>query len=249
MASPDSPLAPRQARSRATAEALVAATIKILESGGLDAALIPDIAEAARVAPASVYRRFADKDALLRAAFLQVLRRSHEANRERAWGQVLGASLREAAAGVVELCFQQYRTMPGTVAALERFLETDADPDFVREARALLRANIELIVDALLVYCRELAHVPSKKVVRFAAFHCGSSAQLYMRVKLRDPQALWHGEPRMSEAEFARFLAHSLVTFLEHPPKHPAKHPPYPRGRVLPTTGTRAVRKKARESP
>ena len=73
--------APRQKRSQATLERLLSATIRLLDEHGLEGTVIPRIAELAGVAPASVYRRFANKDALMRAALLHVLESSREANR------------------------------------------------------------------------------------------------------------------------------------------------------------------------
>src|ERR1700733_5106492 len=73
---------PKQARSRATAERLLAAAIRVVDEVGLEGATVPRIAAAADVAPASVYRRYADKDALLRAAFLHALENSNQNNRQ-----------------------------------------------------------------------------------------------------------------------------------------------------------------------
>src|SRR5437870_3071066 len=60
---------PKQARSRHTLHRLLAAAEALLEHGGLDAATVPAIAEAAGVSVGVVYRRFPDKDALLRAVY------------------------------------------------------------------------------------------------------------------------------------------------------------------------------------
>src|ERR1700758_2683310 len=74
------PPAPRQARSRATADRLLEATFALLSESGLEGAVIPRIAERAGVSAANIYRRFADKDALVRATILQALRASQAAN-------------------------------------------------------------------------------------------------------------------------------------------------------------------------
>src|SRR3546814_9648839 len=63
---PDRP--PQQERSRRTHARLLEATLKTLAEHGLDGATIPRIARVADVSPATVYRRFVDKQALLRAA-------------------------------------------------------------------------------------------------------------------------------------------------------------------------------------
>jgi len=207
----DSRLAPRQARSRATADRLLRATIQILDEKGLDAALIPAIAAAAKVAPASVYRRFADKEDLLRTAFLWLLHNGVHGNRERAREQMLRATLPGTARRLVQLWFEQYRQHPGLFRALMRFLETDTNTRFVDEARSILRGNIELVVDLLLTHRKEFARGITRKDVRFAVFHVGSSVYTYML----DPQSLWHTEPSFSEAELARLLTRDLLAFLQ----------------------------------
>src|SRR5690349_13945524 len=63
-----------QTRSRRTLEQLLAATIAVLDQHGLEGTTIPRIAAKARVTPGAVYRRFPDKHALLREAWLRVLR-------------------------------------------------------------------------------------------------------------------------------------------------------------------------------
>ena len=60
---------PQQARSRLTVHRLVSATEALLAQGGLDAATVPAIASLAGVSVGVVYRRFPDKDNLLRAVY------------------------------------------------------------------------------------------------------------------------------------------------------------------------------------
>ena len=59
----------KQARSRLTVHRLLSAAEALLEHGGLEAATVPAIAETAGVSVGVVYRRFPDKDALLRAVY------------------------------------------------------------------------------------------------------------------------------------------------------------------------------------
>jgi len=206
----ESPFAPRQARSRATAERLLAATVQILDGQGLDAALVPVIAAAAKVAPASVYRRFADKDDLLRSAFMWLLRKGVHGNSERARHLMLRDTLPKTARRIVQLWFEQYREHPGLFRAFMRFLETDSDTRFVEEARSILRGNIEIIVDVMLTHRQEFAVGISRKDVRFAVFNCGCSVYTYMV----DPHSLWHTEPAIKESELSKLLTRNLVAFL-----------------------------------
>src|SRR5437764_15005600 len=75
------PLKPaQQARSRRTEARLLQAAEDLLNERGLEKAAIPKIAKRARVSPASIYRRFGDKDGLLREVFERFFQRSIAAN-------------------------------------------------------------------------------------------------------------------------------------------------------------------------
>src|SRR3954468_5996767 len=69
-----------QERSRETASRLLEAAESVLEKRGLKGASVPEIARRAGVSPASIYRRFVDKDGLLREVFERFFERSIETN-------------------------------------------------------------------------------------------------------------------------------------------------------------------------
>ncbi|MGZ6038769.1 MAG: TetR/AcrR family transcriptional regulator [Phenylobacterium sp.] len=62
----------RQPRSLATERKLTAAVIALLDRGGLEACTAPALAREASVAVGTIYARYQDKDALIRAALLQM---------------------------------------------------------------------------------------------------------------------------------------------------------------------------------
>jgi AcrR family transcriptional regulator len=62
-----------QARSRDSLTRLLKAAVEILNEHGIEGATIPRIAARANVSPGTVYRRFRDKDALLREVCLRML--------------------------------------------------------------------------------------------------------------------------------------------------------------------------------
>jgi len=70
---PKKTLAPKQARSRETYDRLMRATQELLNEKGIESATVPRVAARAGVSPASVYRRFPNKDALMRAVIVQML--------------------------------------------------------------------------------------------------------------------------------------------------------------------------------
>jgi len=118
-----SPPAPRQARSRATADSLLKATFELLSESGLEGAVIPRIAERAGVSAANIYRRFADKDALVRATMLQALRASNAANEAVLARLLVRATLAASARRLMALLIEQYRSQPRLMRALLRFID------------------------------------------------------------------------------------------------------------------------------
>src|SRR6185369_480768 len=74
---------PRQARSRETLARLLDAAQAVLAEGGLEAATVPAIAKRAGLSVGAVYRRFPDKDALLRAVYVRLFGRAREQNAAR----------------------------------------------------------------------------------------------------------------------------------------------------------------------
>jgi AcrR family transcriptional regulator len=62
---------PKQQRSRETLRALLTATVRLLDKDGLENCTLPRIADEAGVSAASVYRRFSDKDALVKGCVFE----------------------------------------------------------------------------------------------------------------------------------------------------------------------------------
>lgn len=62
----------RQPRSLETERKLMTAVIELLDSGGLQACTAPALAQQAGVAVGTIYARYPDKDALIRAALLEM---------------------------------------------------------------------------------------------------------------------------------------------------------------------------------
>ena len=205
--------APQQARSRATLERLLVATIQTLDAGGLDAAVVPAIALRAGVAPASIYRRFRDKDALLRAAFLHVLELSHQGNRERLPRLLLRPTLDASARRLVALVLAQYRQHPQLLRALTRFIEADAGGAFAREAQARMAHNVDLMIEVLMPFRAEIAHRSPRRALRFALLTLFGAAEAYAL----EAASLWHTAPRISAKEFATELARAFIAYLRTP--------------------------------
>ena len=204
-------LEPRQDRSRSTVERLLNATIGILDESGLEGALIPHIAKAADMAPANVYRRFIDKNALLRAAFLHALRQSNAGNHSQLAPLLLGDSLAASATRLASLLLSQYRQHPRFLRALSRFIDTDTDQTFVQEARTIIGANVTLLVDVLLAHRAEIGHALPEAALRFAVLNMTCSIEVYAL----DQHAIWHVEPAVSAEALVDNLVLGFVAYLK----------------------------------
>jgi AcrR family transcriptional regulator len=212
---PDSPPhPPRQQRSRDTADRLLKATIRMLADAGLEGAVIPRIAALANVAPASIYRRYTDKDALLRAAFLHVLEQSNEANREQLAALILRDTLAATARRLITVQSEEYQRNPKLLLALTRFIDMDTDQAFIAEARRLVAANLALGVGVLMIHSAEIAHAAPEAALRFAVLNAATTIESYAQ----DPHEMWHMAPAISAAQLTDHLVHGFVSFLTTAP-------------------------------
>jgi len=201
---------PKQQRSRETLERLLAATIKVLDDEGLEGAVVPRIAAVAEVAPASIYRRFADKDALLREAFLHMLRKSNTANRERLGQAMLRDSLEASAAQLMDALMAQHRRHPRLMRALLRFVESDRESDFATEVRLHTAENINLIVDVFHAFRTEVRHRFPRRALQFAVLSAASAIELYVL----EPASLWETVLPLSDKQFKAEQVRAFVGYL-----------------------------------
>lgn len=152
-------VAPKQARSRRTLDRLLDATERVLADVGLDGATVPAIAARAGLSVGVVYRRFRDKDALLRATYERFFARALEGNRaalapERWIGAGAGAVLAAIVAGIVR-GHVQHRAL---LRALLAYAESHPDPAFRRRVTALNAAAAAQVTALLDARAAELSH-------------------------------------------------------------------------------------------
>ena len=133
----DSPLPAVQERSRATTEHLLTAAEDLLRTGGAEAATLRGIAEHAGVSLAIVYRRFPDKDAVLRAVYTNFFDRLASTNARVVTSERLrGQTLEQLAGTLVSGIADGYRRNRALLRALVLYARTHSDRDFrVRAAR------------------------------------------------------------------------------------------------------------------
>ncbi len=193
-----------------TLEKLLVAAIKVLHQEGLDGATIPAIAAAAGVAPASVYRRFADKDALMREAFLQFLRLTNAGNRQHLPRVLLRRTLAASAERLLRLLFQDYRRHPHLLRALVRFMDADDNVSFRREAHALVAENVRSIADVLMAHREEIRRTSPRRALQFAVLHAASAVEAIAL----EQNTLWSVVLQLQDEQLARELARAFVAYL-----------------------------------
>ncbi|MGZ4777814.1 MAG: TetR/AcrR family transcriptional regulator [Thermoanaerobaculia bacterium] len=151
---------PKQARSRETLGRLLDAAESLLTEGGLEAATVPAIADRAGLSVGVVYRRFPDKDALLRAVYLRFFGRLAELNRQNlAIVASREYSLTEMTRKMVEGMVKGYRLKRGILRALVLYARTHQDAEF-RRASQELNQNTTAAIAALLMTRRSEIHHP-----------------------------------------------------------------------------------------
>ncbi|MBB6186131.1 TetR/AcrR family transcriptional regulator [Rhodanobacter sp. MP7CTX1] len=208
----NSEISPKQARSRATAERLLAAAIRVVDEAGLEGATVPRIAAAADVAPASVYRRYADKDALLRAAFLHALESSNQNNRQVMKKLLLRKNLESTVTQVIRSLFEQHRRHPLLMRALVRYLDASGDRAFVIEARRIMAANLSEVAALLMHHRDEIKRLNPERALRFAVLNAACSVEAHAL----NENSMWQALPDVTDESLASDLTASFVAYLRN---------------------------------
>lgn len=167
-----------QTRSRETLVRLLKATIEVLDKDGIEGATIPVIAARAGVSPGTVYRRFPDKDALMREVCIRVFEGNYKQTRELfAADHWKDKSLVEVARSVVELTLKGHRTHRGLLRAVLFFIWQHPDAAFVRRCDEMEWKTFQDIADLLLTRRHEIRHPHPESAVRFAILMLAIAAQ------------------------------------------------------------------------
>lgn len=158
----------KQARSRRTLERLLDATEAVLAREGLDGATVPALARRAGLSVGVVYRRFPDKDALLRAVYERfldrALERSQEALAPERWA---GMDLQTVVRTLLGAMVRRYQEHRGLLRALTLYAHTHPDPRFRKRAQAVNVETLKPLSALLLARGDEIRHPDPATAVRF----------------------------------------------------------------------------------
>ncbi len=183
---------PKQERSLQTLNRLLDAAEKALEEHGLDAATVPAIAKRAGVSVGVVYRRFPNKDALIRAVYERFLWRVREQN-----SMMLSAlarvrfTLPDLLRGMVRGAVESHRRKRNLIAALHQFVRTSEDPTIRREAAEINRASTAAVAALLLTHRDEIHHPDPEAAIEFAVLTLAA----VVRATIIDKESTYGLEP------------------------------------------------------
>ena len=204
-------LPPRQARSRETLQRLLDATEAALEQQGLDGATLPRIARAAGIAPATVYRRFRDKDALIAAVFRRFTEiGAAEAERPVDPDAVQQIGLEAIVRNWTRALIGIYRGRPGLLRATMEYTRRHPEVPFIRRQIETEVQNFDKMASVLLVFRDRIRHPDPDFAVRFAMLLVGAV--------LRDRLLFDHGKhiERLAPASDERLADELARTFLAY---------------------------------
>jgi AcrR family transcriptional regulator len=160
---------PKQERSLQTLNRLLDAAEKVLEEDGLDAATVPVIAKRAGVSVGVVYRRFPNKDALIRAVYERFLWRINEQN-----SMMLSTlnrvqcALPDLLRGMIRGSVEGHRRKRSLLRALHHFARTHSDPTMKREAGKMNRASTAALTALMLTHQDKIKHPDPEAAIQFA---------------------------------------------------------------------------------
>jgi len=212
-------LAPKQNRSRESLRRLLLSAAEVLQEKGLDAATIPMIARRAGLSPGSVYRRFRDKDALLRTLLLETLTSSEARTAKILSPELMNRSLDEVVMYLVRTTLESYRKHAGLMRALTQFARSHPSTSFRKQVDEIEVRNFRRIVDFLLMKRTAIRHPKPKTAIALALMSFALSVREI--VILDAVSDAWSPVLPRSDAELIEELTRAFLSYLRFEPDTP----------------------------
>jgi AcrR family transcriptional regulator len=160
---------PVQDRSRKTLQRMLDSAEFILARHGLQGATLPRIAAHARLSPASVYRRFRDKDALMAAVFERLTKRSSAESAAAVDPEaVRHLGLEQFFSNIITGMIRNFRAEAGLSRAALQYSEQHWNADFVRNARNSETRSFQQMVRTFMIWRDQIKHPQPALAIRFA---------------------------------------------------------------------------------
>ncbi len=204
---------PQQERSRRTEDALLNACLRVLERDGLEACTVPQVAAEAGLAPATIYRRFPHKQAMLHAAFTRALR-SLTPSREELKKTLLRPTLAETAERIVASLQHDFRAHGKRLHALQQLLAIDPKADFAQRANKQLAAHLKALADVLLKHRDRIRHEDPERAALFAVLLAASAIQAVVL----EPASLWSTTLPLADKALTAEHTRAMVAYLRRKP-------------------------------
>jgi len=217
---PKKSLAPKQARSRASLGRLMTAAREILNEKGIEGATVPRVAARAGLSTGSVYRRFPNKDALMRAVILEALESLDAAAASDLTLELAERlSLQAFAEAMVRHRLASQRQNVRMLRAMLQFTLAHSNVAFKKKVAELNARSLQRVADFLLLKRSEINHPEPTKALPFALTLMGAMLQ---QIIVLGPQA-GVPDPRLprTDDELVEELARAFLSYLgvEHGPK------------------------------
>lgn len=208
------PLAPQQDRSRESLRRLLQAATEVLEEKGLEGATIPRIAARAGLSPGAVYRRFRDKDALLRTLLRELLRGVDKSSAALLTPDFIRQhSLPEMVRRIVQGTLRSYRKNAGLMRSLTQFARSHPSAAFRKGIDLIEVRNFRRIVDALLTKRDEIQHPDPDTAVPLALML--TAFALREIIVLDTLSSTWSSLMPKNDDQLADELCRSFLTYLQ----------------------------------
>ena len=167
-----------QNRGKLTLERLLDAAEQMLDFVGLEGATVPAIAAAAGVSVGNVYKRFPDKDSLLRAVYDRFFTDALAANQfaldPDKW---TGTPTIELLTTVVAEMVDGYRSRRSLIRALLLYAQTHPDSEFRERAEKLRLESLQLFEALLRGRRSDIGHPHPERAIRFVVVLIGHALQ------------------------------------------------------------------------
>jgi AcrR family transcriptional regulator len=160
------PRPPSQARSQASLERLLTAVEQVIGERGVPRLTVQEVARRAGLATGTLYTRFTNKDALLRAVtatFFDRARRTADALLDDARWR--GMAPRPLVAAIVRTLVKSYRAKRPLLRALYLYMRTHPDTDFQAEAAAFNSDFVRRLTSLLLRHRQAITHPTPDRAV------------------------------------------------------------------------------------
>ena len=159
---------PQQARSRDSLRRMLDAAELMLAKYGLEGATVARIAAAAGLSPGNVYRRFPDKEALMRAVFSRATDvNKKELAREADVKQVRKIGIHVFAQQWITAMLGAYRARTGLMRATVLYAQQHERTPFVRRQRDLEVQNFKKLVKTFLIWRQDIRHPDPEYAVSY----------------------------------------------------------------------------------